>query len=462
MEQESILAVATWGDPSRWSYAEYISGEKRVRAFSTLSILREVERPAKILVVVLDTLADYETVEAGNYGKILEHVERYVGQYLCGVEAEVAVLPGVYERRESDGKRLLFESSPRSEFLPLLTYTVLEKALEADATSIVLDVSHGMNFMPTLALRACEEAAAALATARVGRVRLRVYQSDPYPAGVRAPSRSSEDICKPGQDGEPPILNYNLILERAFEPWDLARYISYESQQALKVLTDVRGCELGDARNLLEGQTLPLLGAFRLGALLQLALLAKVASMDELKRILEGAVNCWKSKRGVREGGPGTLEVSSGTRFAAGFWVLVHVRAVLEGARKLLELIKEPTQLGEVAVTLDELGRLKKLVEGSKVISALVNREISKLKYLEGQWLKLRSGSGWLRCDELQLKCGSDEGRVDESIFKRDFIAHAGFHTDALEIRLAEKELEIRVRSDQWERVNRVLREVTQ
>jgi hypothetical protein len=112
----------------------------------------------------------------------------------------------------------------------------------------------------------------------------------------------------------------------------------------------------------------------------------------------------------VREGGPGTLGVSSGTRFAAGFWVLVHVCAVLEGARKLLELTREPTQLGEVAVTLDELGRLKKLVEGSKVISALVNREISKLVYLEGEWLKFRSGSGWLRCDELQLKCGSDEG----------------------------------------------------
>jgi hypothetical protein len=77
---------------------------------------------------VLDTLADYETVEAGNYGKSLEHVERYVGQYMCRVEAEGAVLSEVYERRESDEKRPLFESSPRSEFLLLLTYTVLEKA----------------------------------------------------------------------------------------------------------------------------------------------------------------------------------------------------------------------------------------------------------------------------------------------------------------------------------------------
>jgi hypothetical protein len=58
-------------------------------------------------------------------------------------------------------------------------------------------------------------------------------------------------------------------------------------------LTNVRGYELGDARNLLEGQTLPLHGAFKLGVLLQLALLARVAPMDELKRILEGAVNCW-------------------------------------------------------------------------------------------------------------------------------------------------------------------------
>lgn len=131
---------------------------------------------------MLDTLADYETVEAGNYGKSLEHVERYVVQYMCRVEAEGAVLSEVYERRESDEKRPLFESSPPLRVPPTPHVHCARESLETDASSIVLDVSYGMNFMLTLALRACEEAATALATARVSRVRLRVYQSDPYPA----------------------------------------------------------------------------------------------------------------------------------------------------------------------------------------------------------------------------------------------------------------------------------------
>ncbi|MFZ8854720.1 MAG: hypothetical protein ACO2OQ_00965 [Thermofilaceae archaeon] len=465
MEQERVLGVATWGDPSRWFYAEYTSGEKGKekgeRAFSTLSILREVESPAKILVVVLDTLADYETVDkAENYGEVVERVKSYAKQYLCGVEAEVEVLPGVYERRESGGRRLLFESDPRSEFLPLLTYIVLEKALKEGATSIALDVSHGMNFVPTLALRACEEAAAALATARVRRVELRVYQSDPYPAGVRAPSRSSEDACRPAQGGEPPILNYNLILRRAFEPWDLALYISYESQQARRVLTDPRGCELDSAQNLLGELALPLLGAFRLGALPQLALLAKAALPDKLGEALRRAVECWKSKRGAREEGSGALKVSSDTKFAAGFRALIHARAVLEGARKLLDRAEGPVPLEEAAVTLDELKRLRDLVRGSRVVSALVNREISKLDYLRKRWAKPRGGE-WARLSELQLGPAPEESKGDESVFRRDFIAHAGFHTDVLEARLAERGLEVRVRSDQWKSVKEVLREAT-
>jgi CRISPR-associated protein Csx1 len=461
---ERVLGVATWGDPRAWRYVEYVFGEKRVKAFSTLSILCEVERPVKVVVVVLDTLADYNAVvEAKSYGDIEERVGSYVKQYLCGGGAEIVVLPGIYEwrDRERSDRRLSFESDPRSEFLPLLTHAVFEKALEVDASSIALDLSHGMNFMPSLALRATEEVAAALAAAKVKQVKLRVYQSDPYPAGFQAPARSREDACEPEKGGELPSLRYNLILERALEPWDLTRYISYREQQALKVLTDTRGCDLDSARCLLSEWALPLLGAFRLGALLQLALLAKSAPLNELEGVIEKAVECWRSKRVAQSGEAGTLRVSSGTRFAAGFWALVHARAVLEGARKLLGHTEEPIPLEGATVTFDELKRLRDLVKGSRVVSELVNREISKLDDLGEQWLKLR-GDEWVRRDVLQLGFAPEESKGDESVFKRDFIAHAGFHTDVIEVRLTEKMLEARVRSERWELVKKVLREVTQ
>ncbi len=466
---ERVLGVATWGDPRLWRYAEYVAGGKRVEAFSTLSILREVENPVKIVVVVLDTLAVAES-EGKSYDEVKSYddVERlascYAKRYLCGVEAEIVVLPGIFERydREGGGKRLSFESDPRSEFLPLLTYKVFEEALKADATSVALDVSHGMNFMPTLALRATEEAAAALAAARVRQVKVRVYQSDPYPPDFRELARSKEDACRPAQGGvKPPSLRYNLILERALEPWDLTRYISYREQQALKVLTDTRGCDLDSVRDLLEKCALPLLGAFRLGALPQLALLAKAASLGELESAIERVVECWRSKRVVQRGEDGALKVASGTRFASGFLALVHARAVLEGARKLLDRTEGPVPLEGATVTFDELKRLRDLVRGSRVVSELVNREISKLDRLRERWVKLRSCE-WARLSELQLGSAPEESKGDESVFKRDFIAHAGFHTEVLEARLTEEGLEVRVRNERWELVKKVLREVTQ
>jgi len=460
---ERVLGVATWGDPSFWRYAEYVAGEKRARAFSTLSILREVKSPVKILVVVLDTLADYEAVSgAKSYGNIEESARDYAKRYLCGVEAEIVVLPGIFEKRsrEGAGGRLSFESDPRCEFLPLLAYTVFEKAVEVGATSIALDVSHGMNFMPTLALRAAEEAAAALAAAKVERVKLKVYQSDPYPLDFRELARSGEDACRPSQGGvEPPSLRYNLILERAFEPWDLTRYTSYREGQALKVLTDTRGCDLDGVQNLLKTWALPLLGAFRLGALLQLALLAKAAPFNEFKRAAERAIECWRSKRTAQKGDAGSLKVVSGTRFAPGFWAFIHARAVLEGARKLLGLAEGSVPLKEATVTLNELKSLKELVRGSKVVSVLVDREISKLDLLEKRWSKPGSGE-WVGYGELR-GFGPEKGGGDEGTFERDFIAHVGFHTGVLELRLAEKGLEIRVGSEQWEHVSKVLREVT-
>ena len=460
--EERVLGVATWGDPGFWRYARYVADGKRVEAFSTLSVLREVEDPVKIVVVVLDTLAGYEAVSgARSYGDIEERVRDYARRYLCGVEAEIVVLPGIFERYEKGGtgRRLSFESNPRSEFLPLLAYTVFEEAVEVDATSIALDVSHGLNFMPILALRAAEEAAAPLAAARVRRVKLRVYQSDPYPPDFRELVRSKEDACKPAQGSvEPPSLRYNLILERAIEPWDLTRYISYREQHALKVLTDTRGCDLGGVQDLLRAWALPLLGAFRLGALPQLASLAKAALLNEFKRAAEKAVECWRGKR-VASSEAGALRVVSGTRFAPGFWALIHARAVLEGARRLLGFAEGAASLERATVTFDELKRLRDLMRGSKVVSELVNRELSKLDRLRE---RLEPWSGeWVKLVDLQPEYGPEEGRSDENVFVRNFIAHAGFHIEVLAMRLVEKELQVKVRGDQWERVSKVLREVT-
>lgn len=460
--------MCTWGEPRGWRYARYVSDDKSVRDFSTLGILCERERPAKVIVVALDTLADPKIAQkADSFGKIEEPVRSYVAQFLCGAckeaDVEVHVLPGILERRE-EGRRVIFESNPGSEFLPLLTKLLVEKGLEVraklgvDVTDLVLDVSHGVNFMPVLAMRAAEEAAAALAAAEAKPVRLRVYQSDPYPLGLQGPARSGENVCKPERvDGEP-TLRYNRILEKTLEPWSLSRYTAYASNQASKALTDTRNCKLREeeARDLLERWCLPILGAFRLGALLQLALLAKAAPLDGIKCTIERAVKCWKDKRGTQSADSSNdVKVASGTRFASGFWALVHARAVVEGARGLLGFGGPRVELEAATASLSELNKLKELLRGSRVVRELANREISKLDKIE------KSGcvpsDRWVLYSDVQRERGEPAGGKGDT-FERDFIAHAGFHSDVVELRMEESRLLMRVKVDEWERVKEVLR----
>jgi len=106
-QERKVVCVATWGDPHNWGYAKYVaSGGQEAEAFSTVNILQKVERPAKIVIVALDTLATYHDVQrargGGGFGELQRSVERYVERYLCGADAEVVVLPGVFDRRERD------------------------------------------------------------------------------------------------------------------------------------------------------------------------------------------------------------------------------------------------------------------------------------------------------------------------------------------------------------------------
>jgi CRISPR-associated protein Csx1 len=294
-------------------------------------------------------------------------------------------------------------------------------------------------------------------------VGLRVYQSDPYPVlpeGLRRGlARSEEDACKPRQSGvEPPALRYNPILEMTFRPWHLSRYISYRKGQKMEVLTDWRGCDdhLKEARELMKEWALPILGAFRLGALIQLALLAKAASIEELERTIKLSVECWERRRTIQSAGDRVMKVASGTKFDPGFRALIHARAVLNGARKLLGLDGGRVQeLKGATVTLRELKELREMVKGSKVVNAIVGRELSKLDNLE----KERAvGANWRLYAEVLGE--AKEGGRDEGVFKRDFIAHAGFHSGLIELRLADGRLEAKVEDGGWEEVKEVLREV--
>jgi CRISPR-associated protein Csx1 len=256
-------------------------------------------------------------------------------------------------------------------------------------------------------------------------------------------------------EATPPVVRYNRIAEATFKPWNLSRYLAYEGSGE-KVLTDTRECDLGNIRELLD-DVLLLLGAYRLGALLQLDLLAKTVPIEDVEFAMRSAVECWRRKRIVNRS-EGSLEMRSGTRFSTGFYALLHGHAVLKGVKRLLGSSSD-----EASATFDEINKLRRLMEGSTVVKVLVDREISKLKRIweKGQEKGILSSDWKLYADLLSEKAESEpEQEESEDMFRRNFIAHAGFHSKVVELRLKNDQLELRVRPSEWEMVKKVLRTV--
>jgi CRISPR-associated protein Csx1 len=461
---EKAVSFATWGEPLNWRYGEYTLGNVSAKGFTTLHILEKVEKPEKVVVVALETLSSFEAVNSSEgFSDLEKHAREYVRKYLCGVSAEIEILPGILERREKRGNDQVyvrFRSHPEKEFKPLLLYKMFRSSVEKEASKIILDVSHGINFMPTLALEAAEECASMLAVAGAGDTVLKVYQSDPFLPGVGS-QRSKVDSCMPENSEDVQRLGYNLILEKKFTPWDLSHYINYNENNSRKLLTNTAGCSLEGAESIRREYVMPILGAFRLGALVELGEIAKAFPLLDLQRIIESCIECWKNKRIVEKKiEENVLEVTSGTRFGQGFTAMLHAYAVTYGARKLLRVpLDRQGKVTEQQMSLEEIKKLRDLLKGSRIIKTIVDREVSKLEKLKQEIAKKNmSLQDWtLYRDVLQQVENEKVPMLSDDTFPRDFIGHAGFHTDVLEIRMEHDTLQVRVRPQTWEKVKKVL-----
>jgi CRISPR/Cas system-associated protein Csx1 len=103
---EKAVSFATWGEPLNWRYGEYTLGNVSAKGFTTLHILEKVEKPEKVVVVALETLSSFEAVNSSEgFSDLEKHAREYFRKYLCGVSAEIEILPGILERREKKGQR---------------------------------------------------------------------------------------------------------------------------------------------------------------------------------------------------------------------------------------------------------------------------------------------------------------------------------------------------------------------
>ncbi len=447
-----VFVLAPWGDPANWHYVEYVLESRNdkvvVKSFTSLTALATVYKGANIVIIVADTLAN---PQASDYDSVLRSAEAYARRYLCGLEASVLVLPGVIWQSNR-----VFEGSATDYYYTLLA-RMLDGATKGEPIdTIVLDLTHGINYMPSLALKAAEEAASILSlvkalTGEGDSTELVVYNSDPVipPRDVRERlKRSKEDPCKPqGIDTEPLRAKLNRVFRRRYTVLDLISNIeSMELKRAVDALKATsRECTID--RNIVRELRNATLEAKRILKMLRHGLVPELLYyvskngeklQEGLEKALDDVRRLWLEGV-VVENADGRLRVRRCRRLDEGYRILLYAYNILGPLRKLVE-----TYTPEIGISIDVAKALQKALSRSTAIKTIQDREMSKLEKAAKEG---KIPASWTLLAEVYNQ--QTIQYKDKEMFKRDLLAHGGWHTDVIEVRRGvESEILYRVNED--------------
>jgi CRISPR-associated protein Csx1 len=192
---EKILIIP-WGNPFEWGSITYVYEMNKntkiaMNTLCTLPILKEAIKPNRIIVIVLDTLANLinektneppiEQREFSSYNNLLEDVKERIKYFVENKLKErfdditliIAPGVGVFKNIEVHGDIL--------DYYHYITYKLAE-LLPVTDMEVYLDLTHGINFMPVLTYRAVSNLLGLASYLRD--VKLTVLNSEPYPRGV--------------------------------------------------------------------------------------------------------------------------------------------------------------------------------------------------------------------------------------------------------------------------------------
>lgn len=412
----SVL-VAPLGDfyGETWREVTYKLRESPERSKISLSVVARHVRPSKIIVVVLDTLANRDDFK--DYEELRDEIggdcKDFLGKWGIPAErAKVIVAPGVgrFARRQRS-----FTLEVDGEMMDYFYYVLFELAkelvgLESDS-EVCLDLTHGVNFMPVFTYRALDQLLGVLSFAK--NIRFKVFNSEPVPPVGQEEVQIHEvenrvvyprlSPVKVGFRGEASLLK-----------------VRKENEKLSKEITEFR---------VDEGELNAFLSAIVNG--LPLALYRFCPSKDFGKEIGD-AVKKWREKTTV-EAGPGRLRIERKLRFTEDF--MRCVRLWLASTSFGLER--------RDAATLEDLkGIGERLFEREGLKKALISRTLRDIE--EGlkdkpslrEWKALREAIG-------------KGGEFNPN----NFLAHAGLEYNVTHVRYHDQELEFRYPDDEIPRV---------
>ncbi len=460
----SIL-LTVWGNPFEWREAEYILSSRRYRARTTLnSFIEDVDY---VLLVVPDSLASADGRECkprifnnswrpSRYSDIIERAEKLAREWIieCGSLGEdlekiyfrVAPNTGTYNWLSLYPGR----ATPFDIYGSYLLYYTTSALLELSPGDLVVkvDLTHGINYMPVLLGELALVVAAIYTLAGGGKVRLEVYNSEPYPRRVK----QIEPILKIHR-----VVEYTLDEKRAAILLldQIARLGRRESIKVVELSRDREiletAIEYRKTANKLYREALVGVGIYLSSA----PLAAAYYSIKE-----------WRNKK--------TKEIINMMKrvYCSDIEELVDYR--VEGERIVIEwkyppLLYDTLALLSASAIADYVAQI-----GRKHLVEKLEQEGLELEYLERILEELEGSIKWISKRELDniregclrekqdVKCflkeedeeipseWIDRECIYSSIDSRNMYAHAGLEKNTVEIRRNRDKLWIRYRKNCW------------
>ncbi len=469
-EEGSVGTVvfAPWGDPANWVETRYVILDRRGRekarreAFTSLQpILESLER-ARAYIIAADTLAFNENPSPPKLEpparELEDRVREYVGKKACLPRENygVIVAPGVIRAKlRGSGITIDFRGAITDYYYKLL-YDTIMVLFRDEPRGVALDLTHGINYMPHLAYKAVREAALLYLAreklaGKLNSISLVVYNSDPVipdPETRGKCGRSGEDPCSPSSPGECGRVMHeariNIVSKEVLRPALLAveaTTISLEEVGGYGSVLKPRA-RLGEKEakiyNNIKYIDELLVDVKRIVKLYRYALVPELAAYiasrshlcTRLGEAIRETVDVYSSLVHVKTSNKGEVIVERLASLGEGFRLLVYAWAIACSVEPRVDAgVGEPL--------LEEVFGLQGLYRGLDALWLPQEREKNKLIKCLRETASQLEGRERINLGELYSACNSGKESIHGEIrgcdvFKRDLLAHGGWHTLAI------------------------------
>jgi len=433
------VVVAPWGNPRNWKEVHYEYNGQIEKTKSSLALIKQVENPDKVIIVIADTLADDSVYFLKNphYNDIKNCAENLIFNFcqkgLNNFTPEKIIVSygfGEFTYTKFIGNAVDFYYHTLKELALIIADSLPEKN---EKIEVIFDATHGINYTTILTYRALRDIVEILAY--VYDVNLKVLNSDPLIGRETTVDKLNINIIEESKI-LPKIVVYKSD-ERPVEPYSL---LSNEAKSEIGSKIGKFISEIGFNRN--KSNIYIFLGSFLYA--LPVFILSYMINFLELKNMIKKIAEEFENNIELKNSGK--LEIIRKWEYKENFANLIKaylVSSILEkfGFNRLDDI---PLSI------IEELKEkiYKKFPIESNRIDVEIGREEEK-RGIKGVKEKLtneyRLYYEIVREKEKAEEKEKEREKEDRGLDKRVFFAHAGFPYNVIELKSENDEIYIRI-----------------